>query len=120
MTKKKFIIYLIILIIIPNIIHAEIIEEENLNPEDLFYFGSIRQLIEDAIIIPDNNPFFGIIGANIACWYDTEDKSSGLLPLLIQRDKKLTVHQEIFLDQFLKNKNINIEYYIITIQNNGK
>lgn len=105
--RKTFALYLIILILISYTIHAENInvEEGISSTEDLSYLGSIRKPIEDAIILPDSNPFFGIIGANIACWYDTDNNSTGLLPFLVQHDGKLTDHQEIFLDQYLESKN---------------
>ena len=105
--RKTFAFYLIILIIISYTIHAENInvEEDTPSLEGLSHLGSIRKQIEDAIVIPDSNPFFGIIGANIACWYDPDNNSTGLLPFLVQRDKKLTDHQEMFLDQYLETKN---------------
>lgn len=62
-----------------------------------------RNLIEDVIIIPDSNPFFGIIGSYIACWYDSINRSSGLIPLLIQKDGYLNENQVIFLDKYFEN-----------------
>jgi len=105
--RKTFAFYLIILIIVSYTIHAENIntEEDTICPEELSHLGSIRKLIEDVIIIPDSNPFFGIIGANMACWYGPDNNSTGLLPFLVQHDKKLTDHQETFLDRYLETKN---------------
>ncbi len=106
---KTFIVYLIIFLTISCTIHSEgvyiDIEEDTPSLKELSHSGSIRKPIEDAIIIPDSNPFFGIIGANLACWYDTDNNSTGLLPFLVQNDGKLTDYQERFLDQFLETKN---------------
>jgi hypothetical protein len=102
--NKTLILCLMVLIIISPTISAENINKNNLNLKELFNLGSIRKSIEDVIIIPDSNPFFGIIGSYIACWYNSNNNSTGLLPLLVQHNEKLTDHQEIFLDQYLKNK----------------
>ena len=69
--KKIFVISLVVLIIIPTIIHAENVYRDALIPKELFHLDLNRKPIEDVIIIPDSNPFFGIIGSYIACWYDT-------------------------------------------------
>ena len=102
--KKIFALFLIVLIITPTIIHAENVDGDALIPKELSHLDLNRKLIEDVIIIPDSNPFFGIIGSYIACWYDTDNNLTGLLPLLVQHNGKLNVHQELFLDQYLKNK----------------
>jgi hypothetical protein len=72
--------------------------------EDFYHFNSNRKLIQDAIIIPDSDPFFGIIGSYIACWYDKDNNSTGLLPLIVKHNEKLTDNQERFLNQYLINK----------------
>jgi hypothetical protein len=64
---------------------------------------SVRYATEDAIVIPDDNPLFGIIGSYLSCWYANE--SNKLKPLLIQNKEKLTNKQEMFLDKYFKNKN---------------
>ena len=102
--KKTYVFCIIVLIFIQTTIHAENVEDDTLILDELSHLSSIRKQIEEAIIIPDSNPFFGIIGSYIACWYDIGD-STGLLPLLVQYDEKLTDHQEIFLDQYLKTNN---------------
>ena len=101
--KKTLALFIIILILIPTVIHAKNVEKVTFIKEELSNLGSIRNPIGDAIIIPDNNPYFGIIGSSIACWYDIDDNSTGLLPLLVQNNGKLIDHQEIFLDQYFKN-----------------
>ncbi len=100
--NKIFTLCLIALIIIPTTIYAESVKEYSAIPLDLTHFSSSRNQIEDVIIIPDNNPFFGLIGSYIACWYNTNNNSTGLLPLLVQHNQKLTGNQEIFLDQYLE------------------
>ena len=102
--NKTLALFLIFLTITSITIHAEIVQEDTLIPEELSNLGSNRKVIEDAIIISDSNPFFGIIGSYMACWYDTDNNLTGLLPLIVQNDGKLTGHQEIFLEQYLKNK----------------
>jgi hypothetical protein len=64
-----------------------------------------RNIVEDIIIISDDDPYFGIIGSYIACWYDSFDKTSGLLPLLIQKDGYLNNNQIIFLGKYFENNN---------------
>ncbi len=100
--NKIFTLCLIGFIIIPATIYAESVKEYSAIPLDLTHFSSSRNQIEDVIIIPDNNPFFGLIGSYIACWYNTNNNSTGLLPLLVQHNQKLTGNQEIFLDQYLE------------------
>jgi hypothetical protein len=85
------------------------VQAENILLKDPIYLinetapGSIRNSIEDMVIIPDNNPFFGIIGSYIACWYDKCINFSGLIPLLVQNHEILTSHHEQFLNQYLKS-----------------
>ncbi len=103
---KTIIFSLIALIILSYTIQAGNISfKESNNSEDSPFLDSIRNTIEDALIIPDSDPFFGIIGTYIACWYDRANNSTGLLPLLVQDNGTLTTHQKIFLDQYLKTKN---------------
>ena len=64
---------------------------------------SVRHVTEDVVVIPDNNPLFGIIGSYLSCWYSNE--SNGLKPLLVQNGETLTDKQEMFIDRYLINKN---------------
>ena len=106
--KKIFALWLIILITVPTITYAENVKENSLIYYELNNFISSRRQIEDAIIIPDTNPFFGMIGSYIACWYGMDDNYSGLRPLLVQDNQKLSNNQEIFLDQYLNKKDKNL------------
>jgi hypothetical protein len=101
--KKIFALCLIITIIGPNAIYAENVKDNSYIAQEINNLSSSRRQIEDAIIIPETNPFFGIIGSYIACWYGTDENSSGLRPLLVQDNQKLTYNQEIFLDKYLNN-----------------
>jgi hypothetical protein len=66
---------------------------------------SLRSLIAGAVIVPDSNPFFGILGTSAACWYDKETNTSGLLPFLIQNRGSLTDAQDRFLSTSLSPSN---------------
>ncbi len=108
---RKIIALSLIILLIPSCtIHAGYLipEKENMQSmETITHFVSSRQSTEDAIVIPDNDPFFGIIGTSMACWYDTPN-TSGLKPLLVQNDGRLTNHQMVFLDQYLNTEDKKI------------
>jgi len=108
---RKIIALSLIILLIPScIIHADYLipEKENIQSmETTTHFVSSRQSTEDAIVIPDNDPFFGIIGASMACWYDTPNISR-LKPFLVQNDGRLIDHQMIFLDQYLNKEDKKI------------
>ena len=78
-----------------------------LDTDILHTFSSTRHLAEEAVIIPEENPFFGFIGASIACWYDNMN-SSGLKPLLVQKENQLTFQENVFLKKFSKNSSISL------------
>jgi hypothetical protein len=102
--KKIFALFLIVLLITPTIIHTDNADGDALITKKFEHLDLNRKLNEDVIIIPDSDPFFGIIGSYIACWYDTDNNITGLLPLLVQQNGKLNDNQELFLDQYLKNE----------------
>jgi hypothetical protein len=105
--KKIFALCLIVLIIIPTTIYAENVEEYTPVFHKLSDVSSLRKQIEDAIIVPDTNPYFGLIGSYIACWYNADTKVSGLIPLLVHNNQKLTYNQENFLNNYLDtNENL--------------
>jgi hypothetical protein len=58
---------------------------------------SLRCFSANAVVIPDSDPFFGVLGTIASCWYDKESNVSGLLPLLIQQNGTLTNAQQRFL-----------------------
>ena len=102
--NKTLLILIIILLVSQTTIYAVNVREDNPLKQDLYHFNSNRILSQDAIIISDIDPFFGIIGSYIACWYDKDNNSTGLLPLLVKHNEKLTDNQERFLNQYLINK----------------
>ena len=74
----------------------------NLRMKDsAFNTNSNRNLEEDLVIIPDTNPLFGLLGSSIACWYNSTN-SSGLLPLLVQKNCMLQPRQKIYINKYLK------------------
>ncbi|HEC81864.1 MAG TPA: cell wall-binding repeat-containing protein, partial [Thermoplasmatales archaeon] len=64
-------------------------------------FSHDKQASWDAVIIPDNNPFYGVLGSSLACWYNKENNETRLLPLLVQKNGLLTEQQKRFLNQYL-------------------
>ncbi len=108
--NKAFVVSLAILFISLNIANAVSIsvEKHDFQTADvLSNLISVRNPIEDVIVIPDNNPLFGIIGSYISCWYDTIE-STGLKPMLVQHEGYLTNHQEMFIDNYLDSGNSSI------------
>jgi hypothetical protein len=105
--NKIFALCLIILMIIPTTIYAENVEEYKPVFRELSEFSSLRKRIEDVIIVPDTDPFFGLIGSYIACWYNVDTNVSGLKPLLVQKNQKLNYNQENFLNNYIDtNENL--------------
>ena len=105
--NKIFALCLIVLIIIPTTIYAENVEEQNSEFYELSDVSSLRKQIENVIIVPDTNPYFGLIGSYLACWYNVDTNVSGLKPLLVQNSQKLTYNQENFLNNYLDtNENL--------------
>ena len=101
--RKIITLPIIILLIFSYVIHAEYLtpdKEDMPIAETISFFASIRQSTEEVIVISDNDPFFGIIGASMACWYDPSNVS-GIKPLLVQNNGELTDHQLVFLDHYL-------------------
>ena len=101
-------LFIIIFLIIPYLIHAEKIyssKEDITNSETISPLTTIRQSLGKVVVIPESDPFFGIIGAGIACCYSTDTDTAGLLPLLVQKEGNLTFRQDLFLSQYLKGEN---------------
>ncbi len=68
---------------------TEILESSTLRNEEL-----------SAVIIPDSDPFFGLIGTSASCWYENATNSSGLVPLLVHHNGNLSDSQIKFLNTF--------------------
>ena len=58
----------------------------------------------DLVIIPDTDPFFGVLGSHAACHY-TENHSI-LKPLFINQNNTFTEFQQSFVTQYLKSDDI--------------
>jgi len=103
--NKKIILLLVIFLILTNFVEARIAIEENKDCsflEVVSDINSVRKKIDDIVIIPDVDPFFGVLGSYISCWYNNNG-SSGLKPLLIQNKGRLDSLQEKFIDNFFTN-----------------
>ncbi len=75
------------------------------DPTELSYDRSTRASIADAVIVPENNPFFCLISTSVACWYDRIANTTGLIPLLVQHKGKLVDAQTRFLETFFSSNN---------------
>jgi len=79
-------------------VQGNIQENTICNPTEISYNRSTRSSIVDAVIVPENNPFFCLISTSVACWYDREANTTGLIPLLVQREGKLVDAQTRLLE----------------------
>jgi hypothetical protein len=70
---------------------------------ELFSHRSIRNSLIDAVVVSDNDPYLSLISTSVACWYDTETNTTGLLPLLVHHEGNLTDAQTRFLATFLNS-----------------
>ena len=94
--KQTLVLYFLIFFLIsPYILDAE---QQN----TLFF---LEEPSADAIVIPDTNPFFGLLGSGVACWYDTSTNNSGLLPLLVHHQGMLSDAQQRFLERYSSSTN---------------
>lgn len=108
--RKSFAFFLFILLVSPYFTFGKGIslEKQEIKAADMpSNITSIRNPLEDIVIVSDNNPLFGLIGSYVSCWYNMID-SEGLKPFLVQHDGILTHHQEVFIDTYLKTKNNSI------------
>ena len=70
-----------------------------------FGFESNRNFHTNAVIVPDSDPFYAIIGSSLACWYDFDGNLTGLCPLIVQNKGFLTDRQILFLSNYLDDNN---------------
>jgi hypothetical protein len=75
------------------------------HPTEIPCDRSTRSSIADAVIVPDNNPFFCLISTSVACWYDKTVNTTGLIPLLVQHERNLTDAQTRFLEAYFSSNN---------------
>jgi hypothetical protein len=57
------------------------------------------------VVVSESDPYFSLIGTSLACWYDKETNSTGLLPLLVHHEGNLTDAQARFLETFFDSTN---------------
>jgi hypothetical protein len=62
----------------------------NGSPVEFFSCGSIRNHTVDAVVVSDVDPYLSLLSTSIACWYDKNANTSGLLPLLVNHQGNLT------------------------------
>lgn len=61
--------------------------------------------VADAVVVSESDPYFSLIGTGLACWYDKDTNSTGLLPLLVHHEGNLTDAQTRFLETFFDSTN---------------
>lgn len=62
----------------------------------------------DVVVVSDADPYFSLISTSVACWYDNETSTSGLLPLLVHHNGSLTDAQVRFLDSIFDSQNFSL------------
>jgi len=62
----------------------------------------------DLVVIPDTDPFFGMLGSYAACLYP--ENNSILKPLLVQQDNTLTESQKSFISKYLQNNDTILSF----------
>lgn len=97
----KNLITIIIILILPVTAASSEIYFDNDKQKEECIINS--HFIYETVIIPDNNPFYGIIGSSISCTYD-KSKGAIIKPLLVNKNGKLTNQQIYFLKQLFLEK----------------
>ena len=80
-----------------------IVADNNIEIGSKNHDNIIRNQIEELIVIPDTDPFFGILGSYSACYYDNINNETGLVPLIVQNKGDLNKNQDIFLKKSLNS-----------------
>jgi hypothetical protein len=70
---------------------------------DLSSHRSTRNSIADAVVVSENDPYFSLISTSVACWYDTQTNTTGLLPLFVHHEGNLTDAQVRFLETYFNS-----------------
>jgi len=71
-------------------------------------YRSSQSSLVDAVVVSDSDPYFSLISTSIACWYDNETNTSGLLPLLIHHEGFLSDAQIRFLDSVSRSTDFSL------------
>jgi len=101
--RKSAALLLFVLLVSPYFAYGESVsfEKQDIKTSELSSnITSIRNPLEDIVIVSDGNPLFSLLGSYASCWYTMTD--SGLLPYLVSHDGILTSHQEGFIDTFFE------------------
>ena len=105
---RKFIAIFITSIILSQVFFIfDAYAEENMIENTFLSVNSVRNTIEDIIVIASNNPLFGIIGSYVSCWYNSEEEY-GLKPMIVHDNGQFTDLQKLFFDQYFAEKNGSI------------
>ncbi|MBN2602634.1 MAG: hypothetical protein JXA91_00695 [Candidatus Thermoplasmatota archaeon] len=103
--STTLLIFFILSSIFANLITAEQDQDELISEGQFFNISSSRNFLTNAVVVPDTNPFYAIIGSSLACWYDISDNQTGLCPLIVQNKGFLTDRQYLFLSNYLDDFN---------------
>ena len=103
--KKTITFCLVLICICVSLRQALQITEVSSENKYPFQGCSTRNPVQDVMIIPESDPFFGIISTSVACWYDTATNITGLVPLLVQNQGIFTDQEQRFLNTYLEGKN---------------
>lgn len=55
------------------------------------------------MVVSESDPYFSLISTSVACWYDKETNTSGILPLLVHHEGNLTNAQTRFLEIYFNS-----------------
>lgn len=101
---KKIIALCILLLLFSHSFALENISaQKDTIQENTFQINSLRNTVEDAVVIPDTDPLFAILGSYVSCWYNSQD-NQGLLPLILQNNSTITQRQSLFFNQLFSDK----------------
>lgn len=77
-------------------------------PVEICGSSSLRNSVADVVVVAESDPYYSLIGTSVACWYDRTTNTTGLLPLLVHHEGKLTGAQQRFLSSYLPSTNKTI------------
>ena len=92
--KKLIAIFITLIFLIQIFLIIDAYGKETNIENTLLNSKSVRNIIEDIVVIPSKNPLFGIIGSYVSCWYNSEEY--GLKPMIIHRHMELMICVEMF------------------------
>jgi hypothetical protein len=99
-------LFLVLLLLLSSIqVQSNTQDDTIRHPTKLPYNRSTRLSIVNAVIVPDNNPFFCLMSTSVACWYDKAANATGLIPLLVQHEGELVDAQTRFLETYFSSNN---------------